>query len=96
MGYESPTFIEDVDKLWMQVKPLYDELHRYAMKKLKQRYGDKIDLSDGLIPAHVLGEFKLLGGVNDSTVGLRNLFEYNKIAITLENISFSLPFWRLT
>lgn len=59
-GYESENFIEDLDNLWMQVKPLYDELHRYTRKKLKERYGNEIDVSDGLIPAHVLGKSQLV------------------------------------
>lgn len=58
--YESPNFIQDVDKLWEQVKPLYEELHKYVGNKLKKRYKDEIDLSDGLIPAHVFGEFYLI------------------------------------
>lgn len=53
--YESATFIQDMDSLWVQVKPLYDELHKYVAKKLKQKYGDKLNITDGLIPAHVLG-----------------------------------------
>ncbi|KAB0802038.1 hypothetical protein PPYR_04224 [Photinus pyralis] len=53
--YESPKFEADMDKLWAQVKPLYDELHTYVARKLKKKYGNKIDITDGLIPAHVLG-----------------------------------------
>lgn len=53
--YEDPDFIKNMDDLWTQVEPLYNELHKYVGNKLKQRFGDKIDLSDGLLPAHVLG-----------------------------------------
>lgn len=45
-----------MDKLWQQLEPLYTELHTYVARKLKERYGDKIDLDDGLIPAHVFGK----------------------------------------
>lgn len=44
-----------MDELWEQLEPLYSELHTYVSRKLKERYGDKIDLDDGLIPAHVFG-----------------------------------------
>lgn len=54
-AYDTPTFEADLDSLWEQVKPLYTQLHKYTQNKLKERYGDQIDLSDGLIPAHVLG-----------------------------------------
>ncbi|RZB38755.1 hypothetical protein BDFB_008530 [Asbolus verrucosus] len=54
-SYESPTFIEDMDELWSQVEPLYVELHKYVGKKLKERFGSKLDDSDGLLPAHVFG-----------------------------------------
>lgn len=55
-SFESPTFVEDMDKLWTQVEPLYKELHTFVGRKLKQRYGDKLDIADGLIPAHVLSK----------------------------------------
>lgn len=54
-SYEDPDFIQNMDDLWSQVEPLYTELHKYISNKLKERYGDKLDISDGLIPAHVLG-----------------------------------------
>lgn len=53
--YESPKFIEDMDRIWEKVKPLYNELHRYVTKKLKERYKDKFITDDGFIPAHILG-----------------------------------------
>lgn len=53
--YESPTFIADIDELWEEVKPLYDELHKFVGNKLKNKYGDALDASDGLLPAHVFG-----------------------------------------
>lgn len=55
--FESPTFVNDMDELWSQVEPLYKELHSFVSRKLKARYGDKLDVSDGFIPAHVLGKY---------------------------------------
>ncbi|KAJ8943308.1 hypothetical protein NQ318_004749 [Aromia moschata] len=53
--YEDADFIERMDALWSQVEPLYVELHKYVSRKLKMRYRSKLDLSGGLIPAHVFG-----------------------------------------
>lgn len=53
--YETPTFEDDLFNLWEQVKPLYSQLHKFVSNKLKERYGDKLDISDGLLPAHILG-----------------------------------------
>ena len=48
-------FQAETDRLWGQVKPLYDELHCYARAKLAEAYGaDKVP-AEGAIPAHLLG-----------------------------------------
>lgn len=45
----------ETERLWEQVKPLYDELHCFVRSRLQDTYGaDKIP-SDGPIPAHVTG-----------------------------------------
>lgn len=45
----------EVDRLWQQVSPLYEELHCYVRAKLVEKYGaDKVP-ADGPIPAHLLG-----------------------------------------
>ncbi|HEV2569421.1 MAG TPA: M2 family metallopeptidase [Sphingomonas sp.] len=43
------------DKLWAQVKPLYDELHCYTRTKLNQKYGDAVQAKTGPIRADLLG-----------------------------------------
>jgi peptidyl-dipeptidase A len=43
------------DKLWAQVKPLYDELHCYTRAKLNQKYGDAVQAKTGPIRADLLG-----------------------------------------
>ena len=46
----------ETDRLWGQVKPLYEQLHCYTRTKLKAKYGDdKGVVGDGLLPAHLLG-----------------------------------------
>jgi peptidyl-dipeptidase A len=48
-------FEAETDRLWGQVKPLYDQLHCYVRGRLATKYGkDKVDPA-GLIPAHLLG-----------------------------------------
>jgi peptidyl-dipeptidase A len=56
-GYDmSPArFEQETDRLWAQVKPLYDDLHCYVRGRLQERYG-KDRVPDGKpIPAHLLG-----------------------------------------
>ncbi|MDB4935209.1 MAG: Peptidyl-dipeptidase precursor [Labilithrix sp.] len=48
-------FEADIERLWQDVKPLYDDLHCYTRKKLRAKYGkDKIP-EKAPIPAHLLG-----------------------------------------
>ncbi len=52
----SPAEIEaDVDRLWTEVRPLYEQLHCYVRARLQKVYG-KDKVPDGKpIPAHLLG-----------------------------------------
>jgi len=55
--YDMPAadFEKEADRLYSQVKPLYESLHCYARKRLAQRYGkDKVPEGKP-IPAHLLG-----------------------------------------
>src|SRR5690606_4233173 len=56
-GYDMTpeAFEKETDRLWNQVKPLYDDLHCYVRAQLSKKYGaDKVPL-DKPIPAHLLG-----------------------------------------
>lgn len=55
-GYDmsAEAFEKDTDRLWEQVKPLYDQLHCYARGKLHDKYGEAVP-QQGAIPAHLLG-----------------------------------------
>ena len=44
-----------MDKLWGQVKPLYDQLHCYTRGKLNEKYGDGVQAKTGPIRADLLG-----------------------------------------
>ena len=48
-------FAGEMERLWQQVKPLYDSLHTYTRYKLRQAYGPDAVPADGPIPAHLLG-----------------------------------------
>src|SRR6185369_1182739 len=48
-------FAAETERLWTQVKPLYNELHCYVRAKLNAKYGDGVVPKNGLIPAHLLG-----------------------------------------
>ncbi len=43
------------EKLWNEVKPLYESLHTYVRMKLNQKYGDKVQAKTGPIRADLLG-----------------------------------------
>jgi peptidyl-dipeptidase A len=44
-----------LDRVWGQVKPLYDALHCHVRAKLAEQYGTELVPLDGPIPAHLLG-----------------------------------------
>lgn len=54
-SYEDDNFVENVDKMWSQVEPLYKELHTYVRRKLQKIYDKDMDKDSDLIPAHLLG-----------------------------------------
>ena len=55
-GYDMSTteFTNEVERLWNQVEPFYEELHCHVRAKLNEEYGDKAPV-DKPIPAHLLG-----------------------------------------
>lgn len=56
-GYDmdSKAFENEVERLWGQVEPLYEELHCYVRSELNEFYGDERVAKTGPIPAHLLG-----------------------------------------
>ncbi|MFZ6649550.1 M2 family metallopeptidase [Undibacterium sp. TJN25] len=55
--YDMPpeAFAAETERLWQQVKPLYDSLHLYVRLKLRQTYGPDVVPKEGPIPAHLFG-----------------------------------------
>lgn len=54
-AFEDDHFVETVDRIWKEIKPLYDLLHDYVRAKLKLVYNDVLRDNNNLIPAHILG-----------------------------------------
>ncbi len=48
-------FAAELDRLWGQVRPLYESLHCYVRAQLAEHYGEDVVPLDGPIPAHLLG-----------------------------------------
>jgi peptidyl-dipeptidase A len=52
---EPDAFAAEMERLWQQVKPLYDSLYTYTRRKLSEKYGPQVVAPDKPIPAHLLG-----------------------------------------
>jgi peptidyl-dipeptidase A len=52
---EADAFAGEMDRLWGQVKPLYESLQCHVRAKLNEKYGDEVVSKTGPIPAHLLG-----------------------------------------
>jgi peptidyl-dipeptidase A len=52
---EPDAFAAEMERLWLQVKPLYDSLYTYTRRKLSEKYGKEVVPPDAPIPAHLLG-----------------------------------------
>jgi peptidyl-dipeptidase A len=55
--YDMPPdeFAAELDRLWLQVRPLYLSLHTYVRKRLREHYGASVVPAHGPIPADLLG-----------------------------------------
>jgi peptidyl-dipeptidase A len=52
---DADAFAAEMERLWQQVKPLYDSLYTYTRHKLSEKYGKAVVPEDKPIPAHLLG-----------------------------------------
>jgi len=107
--YDMPAdeFGAEMDRLWDQVKPLYQGLQCHVRAKLNEKYGDEVVDVNAPIPAHLLGNMWAQGWGNvfndvapESTVKATDLTErllaknYSEIEMvrTAENFFTSLGF----
>jgi peptidyl-dipeptidase A len=109
-GYDMPAdeFAAMMDKLWGEVKPLYDDLHCYTRTKLNEKYGDAVQAKSGPIRADLLGNMwaqewgniydivapKGAGDIGYDLTGLlvQNNYDATKIVKTGEGFFSSLGF----
>lgn len=54
--FEDDDFLKTVDRIWTEVKPLYNLLQEYVRNKLKYHYKNELKTNEKLIPAHILGK----------------------------------------
>jgi peptidyl-dipeptidase A len=56
-GYDmaAADFEKETERLWQQVRPLYEALHCYVRSQLGRTYGASKVPAGGLLPAHLLG-----------------------------------------
>jgi peptidyl-dipeptidase A len=56
-NYDMPPdqFAKEEDRLWEQLRPLYESLHAYVRGQLRKKYGAELVPERGPIPAHLLG-----------------------------------------
>ncbi|MFN3389294.1 MAG: M2 family metallopeptidase [Allosphingosinicella sp.] len=96
------------DKMWNDVKPLYDQLHCYTRAELNQEYGDAVQPKTGPIRADLLGNMwaQEWGGIYDivapkgaGDIGydltdllVKNKYDATKIVKTGEGFFSSLGF----
>ena len=55
--YDMPPdqFAKETDRLWEQLRPLYESLHAYVRGQLAKKYGSTLVPANAPIPAHLLG-----------------------------------------
>jgi len=55
--YDMPAdeFLAETDRVWDELKPLYDALHCHVRNELSEHYGEGVVSKEGSLPAHVLG-----------------------------------------
>ena len=48
-------FLDETDRVWDELKPLYDALHCHVRDQLSNYYGEEVVPNTGNLPAHILG-----------------------------------------
>lgn len=65
--YETDDMEMKVNDLYLQLEPLYKQLHAYVRRRLYDVYGPKVIDLEGPLPAHLLGDMwgRFWSGLND-------------------------------
>lgn len=53
--YDDSTFEDQLEKIFAQIRPFYEQLHAYVRYKLRQHYGDAVVAEKAPLPMHLLG-----------------------------------------
>ncbi|XP_005183216.1 angiotensin-converting enzyme [Musca domestica] len=53
--YEDDTFEQQLEAIFEDIKPLYEQIHGYVRHRLNQFYGDEVVSKTGPLPMHLLG-----------------------------------------
>lgn len=53
--YESASLRFDLEDVWEEIRPLYEQLHAYVRRKLRDLYGPEKISRQAPLPAHILG-----------------------------------------
>ncbi|HKX78951.1 MAG TPA: M2 family metallopeptidase [Novosphingobium sp.] len=109
-NYDMPPeeFAALTEKLWQEVKPLYEKLHCYTRAKLSEKYGSEVQPATGPIRADLLGNmwaqqwaniYDVVAPRGTGDIGydltellVKNGYDANKMVKTGENFFSSLGF----
>jgi peptidyl-dipeptidase A len=82
--YDMPSeeFLQSIDEVWNEVKPLYDALHCHAREMLNEEYGDEVVSKDGPLPVHILGNMWGQSWSNIYDIIYKNKTLNNKLDVT--------------
>lgn len=53
--YESAVFPLEVEDVWQEVNPVFEQLHAYVRRKLRDLYGPERVSKTAPLPSHILG-----------------------------------------
>ena len=53
--YEDPTFEQQLEDIFSEIRPLYLQIHGYVRYRLNKHYGDEVAPPKGPMPMHLLG-----------------------------------------
>lgn len=72
--YDDPTFEDQLENIFNQIRPFYNQLHAYVRHKLRQKYGESVVAEKGPLPMHLLGNMwgQTWGEVGDLLVPYPN------------------------
>tara|TARA_Y100000746_G_scaffold4456_1_gene4094 strand:+ start:2100 stop:3914 length:1815 start_codon:yes stop_codon:yes gene_type:complete len=103
--YDMPgdEFLMETDRVWSEVKPLYDALHCHVRAKLNDHYGDDIVSTSDPLPVHILGNMwgQSWSNIYDivypkqeelSTVNLTEIIEERKLS-EIEMVEYAEDFF---